>query len=126
MRLPKKQIATILKRHGITTAYLFGSHARGTPGPLSDIDIAVLAKEGVDYDSIEPSLFHDLALTLKTDQIDLVNIAAASPLLAQRAVLLGQPLLVHDAHQEAVLKTRILHRFEDHRHFYEVKQKAFV
>lgn len=126
MRFPKKTIASILKRHNIAQAYLFGSHGRGTAGPLSDIDIAVLARAGVDFERIESGLFQDLALALRTDKIDLVNIETASPLLAHRSVLLGVPLLKHDRHQEAVLKTRTLQRFEDHRYFYEVKQKAFI
>lgn len=30
------------QRHDVVLAYLYGSQARGTPGPLSDVDIAVL------------------------------------------------------------------------------------
>lgn len=122
----KRKVSPILKRRGIYMAYLFGSHARGTAGPLSDIDIAVLTKDGVSFDRIEVDLFNDLTRALKTDTIDLVNIATASPLLAHRAVLTGIPLLRHNRHREAVLTTRILHRYEDHRHFFAVKEKAFI
>ncbi len=35
-------LAETLAEEGARIAYLFGSHARGNPGPLSDIDLAVL------------------------------------------------------------------------------------
>ena len=42
-----RQIAReILPRQGVSLAYLFGSHARNRPTPLSDIDIAVVT-EGI-------------------------------------------------------------------------------
>ncbi|RLC56366.1 MAG: hypothetical protein DRI80_16390, partial [Chloroflexota bacterium] len=36
------QLHDLLARHGVVLAYLFGSQAEGTAGPLSDVDIAVL------------------------------------------------------------------------------------
>lgn len=122
----KKVTRPILKRHGIAMAYLFGSHARGSAGAMSDIDIAVLTQDGVRFDRIENQLFHNLAIELKTDNIDLVNIRTASPLLAHRAVIRGAAILPHDRHREALLKTSIIHRYEDHRHFYDIKQRAVM
>ncbi len=33
----------------VNAAYLFGSHARGTAGPLSDIDIAIDTQQATSY-----------------------------------------------------------------------------
>ncbi len=48
-------------RHGIVAAYLFGSEARGTSGPRSDVDVAVL------YSSAPPATLSSPALTLEAD-----------------------------------------------------------
>ena len=80
----------------------------------------------VDVDKAESKLFAELSQSLHTDNIDLVNIATASPLLAHRAVLRGIPLLNHLPHDTAVLKTKILHAYEDTRHLREIKEAVFV
>ena len=58
-------------------AYLFGSLAKGDPAPLSDVDIAVFLKEGVDVAKNKLELLGGLIDILQTDEIDLVilNIA---------------------------------------------------
>ncbi len=120
------KIKAVLPHHPVQQAYLFGSHAHGTAGPLSDIDIAVMYEASVDADQAESKLFAELSQSLHTDNIDLVNIATASPLLAHRAVLRGLPLLNHVPHDTAVLKTRILHAYEDTRHLRELKAAVFI
>ena len=120
------QIKEIMQHHPVQQAYLFGSQAHGTAGPLSDIDIAVMYAASVGVDKAESKLFAELSQSLHTDNIDLVNIATASPLLAHRAVLRGIPLLNHLPHDTAVLKTKILHAYEDTRHLRELKEAVFV
>lgn len=119
-------IQQILEKHPVRQAYLFGSRSRGTEGPLSDIDVAVLFDEHVDADHEENQLYIALSRALCTDHIDLVNIATAPPLLAHRSVILGTPLLRHSRHEEAVLKKSILHAYEDTRFIRDIKQKAFL
>lgn len=121
-----RNIKKILAKTNVQQAYLFGSHARGIDGPLSDIDIAVLYAAGKNNDRIESKLFAELSQALKTDNIDIIDIRRASPLLAHRAVLHGKALLQHDRHAEAVLKTAILHAYEDTRHLRAIKQRVFI
>ena len=120
MELDINKIKRVLKKHPVEMAFLFGSHARGKAGKLSDIDIAVLYKGKVDYDKSENQLFHDLAIALKTDNIDLVNIEETSPLLAHRAVIKGIPLLEHDRHREAQLCVGVLREYENTRYLRQV------
>ena len=47
--------------HGVVAAYLFGSIARGTPRPGSDVDIAVL------YGGAPPTSLAELPLDLETE-----------------------------------------------------------
>lgn len=120
------QLKHILSRFPIWQAYLFGSHAHGIVTPLSDIDLAILYESTVDKDAIESQLFAELSQALKTDNIDIIDIATASPLLAHRAVLRGIPIIAQSAHDTAMLKTKILHAYEDTRHLREIKQRAFI
>lgn len=115
-----------LQHYPIAQAYLFGSHARGTAGALSDIDIAVVYQASTNKDEIESNLFAELSQQFKTDAIDIIDIETASPLLAHRSVLRGTRLLDHVPHEEAVLKTKILHAYEDTRHLRAIKEQAFV
>lgn len=40
-----RRLSPLFKRFGVRVAYLFGSQAVGRPGPLSDVDLAVLWPE---------------------------------------------------------------------------------
>lgn len=113
-----------MSKHPVEMAYLFGSHARGKASRLSDIDIAVLYKKGINQEMAENKLFHELALILKTDNIDLVNLEEASPLLAHRAVIRGKALLEHDRHKEAQLKVGVIREYEDTAHLRETKYRS--
>jgi predicted nucleotidyltransferase len=63
-------------------AYLFGSLAKGNPTPLSDVDIAVFLKEGVNVANNKLELLGGLIDILQTDEIDLVILNSAQlPLL---------------------------------------------
>ena len=55
----------------IDLAYIFGSHAAGKEGPISDYDIAVLYSKPI-QSALRYKLTHELNKVLKTDQIDLV------------------------------------------------------
>lgn len=81
----------------ITCAYLFGSHARGTPRQSSDVDIGVLFRQ-------EPSpsldgLGLDLADALETaagKSVDLVVLNRAPPDLIHRILRDGVLLIEND------------------------------
>lgn len=75
MRLPPKLITRLQKYPKVQAIYLFGSHARKDAGPLSDIDICVIAfgvSEKMKYDilghasdKVDLVLFEDLPLTIR-------------------------------------------------------------
>jgi predicted nucleotidyltransferase len=59
------------REHSIELAYLFGSRADGTEGPISDYDIAVLFSK-VPLPEVTYRMAHNLATLLKTEGVDLV------------------------------------------------------
>lgn len=115
-----------LKRYPLQQAYLFGSQARGTAGSLSDVDIALLFQPDADKEKTESKIFAVLSQLLQTDNIDIIDIETASPLLAHRSVIQGVPLLNRSKHEEALFKTRLLHLYEDSRYLRELKEQAVI
>ena len=107
-RETKEQLARVLKEQGVVFAYLFGSQAKGTAGPLSDIDIAVY------FDRRVPAAEHfDLRLGVlgkitdfcKTDRVDLVVLNEAPPLLAHR--ILKEGLLIFSDNDKTRLEYEV-------------------
>lgn len=87
------------RRPEILEAYLFGSHARGEAMPHSDLDIAVY----VDRERLPPApwgyaaeLTADLMAGLGLNQLDVVVLNDAPPLLYHRVLRDGERLLSRD------------------------------
>jgi predicted nucleotidyltransferase len=81
------QVVDFLKnRQKVVFAYLFGSLTRDKVLPLSDIDIAIYLKEGVDLDKEKMSILQNLIDLLGTEEIDLVLLNTAPLTLKARTV----------------------------------------
>jgi predicted nucleotidyltransferase len=87
------------RRPEILEAYLFGSHARGEAAAHSDLDIAVY----VDRERLPPApwgyaaeLITDLMAGLGLNQLDVVVLNDAPPLLYHRVLRDGERLLSRD------------------------------
>jgi predicted nucleotidyltransferase len=91
-------------QQGVAAAWLFGSHRHGRAHRESDIDIAVLLDhrrfpEPAARFQARVALIADLIAVLHCNDVDLVVLNDAPPLLARRIVLEG--LRVHCADGEA-------------------------
>lgn len=103
-------LLSVLREHPVQLAILFGSHATGTTHSASDIDLAV------EFDAQRPSdpsyndtflgLSADLSDTLGTDDVDLVDLHAASPALAE-TIFENGVLLIGDQEYAAELRQQI-------------------
>lgn len=96
-----------LDRDGVVAAMLIGSQARGDAGPLSDIDIGIWHEPDLDPParlSLQLALASAAARALGTDEVDVVMLNRASPLLRHRAIRDARRLVERDP------KTRV--RFE--------------
>jgi len=86
--LPEEMAAVknyFTERNDVAFAYLFGSKARGTGGPLSDIDIAIYLTEGP-FSEKRIEILGDLIDILRTDDIDLILLNTASESLKARVI----------------------------------------
>lgn len=80
----------------VVVAWVFGSVARGTAGPLSDIDVALVLGRPADSEGVCDRVFAALARQLKTDRIDLVVFHEASLTLQARIVREGRLVVCRD------------------------------
>lgn len=85
----------------LLAVYLFGSHAQGTAGPDSDIDIAVLVAG-----KLAPLQLWELAQTIG-DNVDLLDLRSASTVMQYQIITTGQQLWTKDA-QAALYESAIL------------------
>ena len=87
------------QRPEVLVAYLFGSHARKKPTPISDVDFAVLLSEAVPCESYldyRITLMQELTKIFHSDEVQVVILNQAPPLLAYKVVVEGKLLLCRD------------------------------
>jgi predicted nucleotidyltransferase len=114
--LASRLAAALDPRPEILEAYLFGSHARGTAGPLSDVDVAVYVDRERADDSgfgYVAALTTDLMTALGTNDLDVVLLNDAPPLLCHRVLTDGVRLLSRDLAATTTREGRALSRYCD-------------
>lgn len=83
------RLASALESPEVVAAFLFGSQARGTAGPLSDIDVAILHVDGLSPRGrldLRLGLATEASAALATEEIDMVLLNGAPPLLRDRVM----------------------------------------
>jgi predicted nucleotidyltransferase len=103
------RLMAVLDVPGVVSALLFGSQARGRARPLSDIDVAVwLQPDTTPRDRYERQLrlISDASQALGTDEVEVVVLNDATPLLRHRAMRDGVRLLDRDRRTRVRLEVR--------------------
>ncbi|MGI8430436.1 MAG: type VII toxin-antitoxin system MntA family adenylyltransferase antitoxin [Solirubrobacteraceae bacterium] len=110
------RLAAALDVPGVVSALLYGSQATGKVGLLSDVDVAVW----LDPEMTSPARYHlQLRLmvlaseALRTDEVQVVILDDATPLLRHRAIRDGVRLLDRDPRARIRLETRALLEYLD-------------
>lgn len=101
---------------GVVAAYLFGSQARGAPGPLSDVDLAVWLDP-----HLAPTARHTRQLELmgaanellRTSEVQVVILNDAPPLLAQRVLAARTLLADNEPGLRVKLEVKAIERYLD-------------
>lgn len=108
--------ASLATRNEVLEAYLFGSRTRGVGAPHSDIDVAVY----VDRNQVEPSGFGyaselgaHLMSALGTNDVDVVVLNDAPPLLYHRVLRDGCRILSRDLRATTAREAQALSRYCD-------------
>ena len=106
--LRNTELTKIFQKQNVVLAYLFGSQAKGKTGPLSDIDIAIYFDESVhDGERFDLRLIvlGELMDLFKTNEVDVVVLNDAPPLLAHR--ILKEGLLIFSGDDKIRLEFEI-------------------
>src|SRR4051795_10096784 len=96
MELEDRLRERLVREEDVLVAYLFGSHARGTAGPLSDVDVAVLLREGADFGRRQLELIAAVADVVGLDSAEVVVLNNAPVTLGYRVLRDGHVLLSRD------------------------------
>jgi len=113
----------------VVFAYLFGSVARGQAGPLSDVDVAVLAQEGLDSRTLfdlRLRLLGDLMQQLGTESVDVVIMNQAPLALNYRVFRDGVQLYCRNRQRRVLYQADIVSRYLDFKPFLERYEHAVL
>ncbi len=98
---------------GVRLAVLFGSTARGTAGPQSDVDIGVLI-EGAPPGLMDPRRVKiPDALGVAAGEVDLVFLDEAEPLLLFEVAGSGKPIFEREEGAFETFRIRAVKRYYD-------------
>lgn len=107
----RERLARALDRDGVVAAMLIGSQARGTAGPLSDVDVAVWHEpelEPAEQLRLQLKLAREACRALGTDEVDVIMLNGGPPLLRQRAIRDAVRLIERDHDERVKLETRAI------------------
>jgi uncharacterized protein len=116
--------AALIKEPEVRFAYLFGSVARGTVQPGSDVDVAVWVDEAMELWCFS-ALAERLGEAVPGVRLDLVDLRRASPLLAFQVVQEGQVLLERTPEERFDFEQDAVRRYEDTRPLRAVQEAIF-
>jgi predicted nucleotidyltransferase len=97
----------VCREQKIDALYFFGGAAGGSPGRLSDIDLAFYSRSSFDPLTMQ----NYFATRLKRDDIDLVDLKTAPPLLAYHAVKEGKLIFCRNDALRILLEYSITSRY---------------
>jgi uncharacterized protein len=106
-----ERLARMLDREGVVAAMVIGSQARAKARPLSDIDIGVWHEPGLDSAerlALQLGLAAAAKEALGTEEVDIVLLNRATPLMRHRAVRDARRLVERDSRARVQLESRAI------------------
>lgn len=124
-----KMAAFFSAQNGVRFAYLFGSHAKGETGAISDIDIAVYLYSKLDKNKrfdLRLELIGQICGILKTDKVDLIVLNDSPLLLSFNAIYGGILLNSKDEGARVKFETRTMSLYFDQQYYYRRHAKMAI
>ena len=126
-RTLREAVEVFARRPEVLVAYLFGSYATGRATAMSDIDLAVLVSDAVsqarclDY---QIALLGELCSVLRSDEVQIVLLNEAPPLLAYKVIVEGRTLFCRDERARIRFRVRATQRYLDTKPLRRVQAEA--
>ena len=106
----------------IIFSYLFGSLAKGSPLPLSDVDIAVFLKQGVNIAENKLEILGELIDILQTDELDPVVLNTANLPLVMNILRNKKIIVDEDPFSRHVFESMMMRKYFD----FSLKEAAIL
>lgn len=124
MDIIKKSKDILIKYEEIIFAYVFGSHAKGSPRENSDIDIGIYLKTSLGtYEYL--NMKRELSEALK-EEVDLVILNDASPLLKFEIYRNNILLFTRDKTMESKYKVKTLFEYNDMKRYLDLSYNKTI
>lgn len=104
----------------ILFAYLFGSRTTGKSGPMSDVDVAVYLRQGVDLTEEKLTIIQGLTTSLQSDDLDVVLLNVAPTALVGRILNCRKVLIDRDPFRRHSFESLELRKYMD----FSIKETA--
>lgn len=109
----KKLIDELQKEKEICGAILFGSEAQGSANQESDIDVALLYNSGKQPSGWDLMQFKQKLSDLMHQDVDIVVLNDASPIIAMQAIKNGAPLFIRDQKKYQQYEVKLITDYAD-------------
>ena len=104
----------LINSPNVYLAYLFGSQVDDKTGPISDIDLGVLFKDGMDILNARSMIDYELGEELQFQRIDIVSLNEASVELAYAIISQGICIYQRDNAIRVEFEAQVLSRYGDY------------
>jgi predicted nucleotidyltransferase len=119
------RVVTLLdERFGLDALFVFGSEAVGTQHRDSDLDLAALLRQRPD--ALEVLDAQTMLEEISGKDVDLVDLGAASPILARQVLRSGRCVFGPSAPALACFEATLLGRYEDLKRIRSEAESALV
>jgi len=117
------RVNSALRKEKVSLCFLFGPAARGGRYVEPKVDVAILFDKSVKKESFlkrEGKLISFFSRLFSGREINLINLAIASPLYRQSAIIEGQLIYVRNEDDRIFFQVGALRLYEEYRHLSEI------
>lgn len=118
----KSKLNMLVSLYNIKLLYVFGSYAKNKSNRKSDLDIAILLEDGYNP-TIKLNIIGELVDIFNRDDVDLVILNNANPVLKHQIIKHGIVLYEESEEIKVNFEVRVLKEYMDMEHFRKNQMK---
>ena len=118
----KSKLNMLVSFYNIKLLYVFGSYAKNKSNRKSDLDIAILLEDGYNP-TIKLNIIGELVDIFNRDDVDLVILNNANPVLKHQIIKHGIVLYEESEETKVHFEVRVLKEYMDMEHFRKTQMK---